>query len=385
MHENKVKHVERKHEGDKNVKFKIHNDSKQPKLQFLFSNSKATSKKDYTFNQPSNSQKVEYPAGSDLEKFDEVVPMETNDGDTSDRGSNIEENIEIISPLKESAGKYHMSEHQQITGADYVVKGSSTVEFEGESPKQPKLETFDPKLYGDHLRDFQITWYEKFPWIHYDTQSSSVSCFPCQKYLNDNHFSFNNWKKPERLKKHSSSQTHLMAMTKWLDSKVAISTNNSILIQLNSQHASEVARNREYLRILIETTAHLGKQNVSFRGHNEDRSKLTELSSDNRGNFLELLNLQSKNCSFLKERLKVQSKNKTYGEWTSGPIQNELISLLAEFTQMKIIDAINNDVTGDNVIGVIADETSDISRHEQISLVISYIDKRGQKAFFSLI
>ena len=93
MHENKVKHVERIHEGDKNVKFKIRNDSKQPKLQFLFSNSKATSKKDYTFNQPSNSQKVEYPAGSDLEKFDEVVPMETNDGDTSDRGSNIEENI----------------------------------------------------------------------------------------------------------------------------------------------------------------------------------------------------------------------------------------------------------------------------------------------------
>lgn len=42
--------------------------------------------------------------------------METNDGDTSDRGSNIEENIEIISPLKESAGKYHMSEHQQVSG-----------------------------------------------------------------------------------------------------------------------------------------------------------------------------------------------------------------------------------------------------------------------------
>ena len=42
MHENKVKHVERKHEGDKNVKFKIHNDAKQPKLQFFVSYSEAS-------------------------------------------------------------------------------------------------------------------------------------------------------------------------------------------------------------------------------------------------------------------------------------------------------------------------------------------------------
>ena len=52
---------------------------------------------------------------------------------------------------------------------------------------------------------------------------------------------------------------------------------------------------------------------------------------------------------------------------------------MASFTLKKIIKEINNDNSGDTVIGVIADETSDISRTIQISLVISYIDAMGLK------
>ena len=49
------------------------------------------------------------------------------------------------------------------------------------------------------------------------------------------------------------------------------------------------------------------------------------------------------------------------------------------FVKRKIVSEINNDSSGDTFIGVISDETSDISRYEQISLVISYIDSSGQK------
>ena len=126
----------------------------------------------------------------------------------------------------------------------------------------------------------------------------------------------------------------------------------------------------------------IGRQNVSFRGHSEDRTALTklsstnrgELSSTNRGNFLEMLHLLSAHDAFLKGKLETNG-----ARWTSPEIQNELITLIAQFTTEKIIQEINNDKSGETVIGIISDETSDITRWEQISLVISYIDSSGVK------
>ena len=73
------------------------------------------------------------------------------------------------------------------------------------------------------------------------------------------------------------------------------------------------------------------------------------------------------------------TKNKRHGQWTHHEIQTELIDVLAMSVKRKIVSEINNDSSGDTFIGVISDETSDISRNEQISLVISYIDSSGQK------
>jgi len=53
--------------------------------------------------------------------------------------------------------------------------------------------------------------------------------------------------------------------------------------------------------------------------------------------------------------------------------------LIADYTERKIIDEVKNETSGESFIGIIADETSDISRTEQISLVISYVDSLGQK------
>ena len=81
----------------------------------------------------------------------------------------------------------------------------------------------------------------------------------------------------------------------------------------------------------------------------------------------------------MKQKLEYLTKNKRHGQWTHHRIQTELIDVLAMFVKKKIVSEINNDSSGDRFIGVISDETSDISRNEQISLVISYIDSSGQK------
>ena len=82
--------------------------------------------------------------------------------------------------------------------------------------------------------------------------------------MNDNSFKYDNWKNPERLKKHSVSKVHLLTMTKWSGSEIAKLRHQNELTQIQSHHASEVADNRKYLRELIMIVATLAKQNISF-------------------------------------------------------------------------------------------------------------------------
>ena len=142
-------------------------------------------------------------------------------------------------------------------------------------------------------------------------------------------------------------------MLKLADSKAATFKQNNILIQVRSQHAVEVADNRKYLKIMIENVSFLAKQNISFRGHKEKREDLTVLSSINRGNFLELVSLCSKDSWFLHGRLKSYFSKKGFGQWTSSKIQNEIIDLLASFTRKRIIQQINNTNVGGTKTGFI--------------------------------
>jgi len=63
-------------------------------------------------------------------------------------------------------------------------------------------------------------------------------------------------------------------------------------------------------------------------------------------------------------------------QWTSPGIQNELLSILAD--HVRIV----HDVQESGKFAVIADETSDISRTEQVSLCLSYIADGTKKEAF---
>ena len=367
LSENEKLHIKNRHNGDLTVKFRIVNDAKQPKLDFHF-------KKDETCGNSSdiivNDNNFEEKSEGDscyqsTESTSEVVNIVQDE--------RIEDDV-----FKESIEYDEHSDSDASEKLDVDVEEQSQPII-GDAPNQPKLTEYDPKVYGKQKRDFQSDWYIKHPWIDFNISRSEVSCFACQKFGNDASFKFDNWKKPERLKKHALSKTHLLAMTKWSDSKIAKKKHQNILTQLQAQHAAEVRDNRNYLRELIKTVATMGKQNISFRGHTENRKNLSSLSDINRGNFLEILSLRSNDSAFLKERLDRQLPNKGYGQWTSGKVQNELIELVSDFTIKKIIGEIQSDASRENYIGIISDETSDISRHEQVSLVVTYIDQQGQK------
>ena len=71
----------------------------------------------------------------------------------------------------------------------------------------------------------------------------------------------------------------------------------------------------------------------------------------------------------LQDHLETGPRNATY---TSKNIQNEIISIIGENIQNKILNEVYE---GSKVFSVIADEARDISNKEQMPLIIRYVDK----------
>ena len=124
-----------------------------------------------------------------------------------------------------------------------------------------------------------------YPWLSYDEIKSYAVCFRCRQFLKDDSFVFQNWKKKERLSKHSRSKAHELAMTRWLMTEANKKRDTSLLHQLDSNHQNAVRRNREYIKVIIETLIFTAQQNIAQRGHVENRTNIGDVSDVNRGNF----------------------------------------------------------------------------------------------------
>jgi len=114
----------------------------------------------------------------------------------------------------------------------------------------------------------------------------------------------------------------------------------------------------------------------SSRGHEEDRSNLGEVSDINRGNFLELLHLRSKDIPWLGEKL--TSQLHAHMQWTSPIVQNEILDIMAEV----VLGSIANDVKMCSGYSIIVDETSDVSRVEQVAICLRFITEGETRESF---
>jgi hypothetical protein len=128
-----------------------------------------------------------------------------------------------------------------------------------------------------------------------------------------------------------------------------------------------VKNNREYMRVIVECLMFTAQQNLAQRAHEECRADLSANSDTNRGNFLELLHMRSRDIPWLSGAL--QKKLECQSQWTSPLIQNELIEIVSHF----VLERILSDVNDSRSFGIIIDETSDISRVEQVSICLSYV------------
>ena len=93
---------------------------------------------------------------------------------------------------------------------------------------------------------------------------------------------FKNWKKKTSLTEHEKSDAHYQA---WKKSQDLLNQSQHIEIAIYRQSQYVTNEYRLRLNALIETIRFLSKQGLPFRGHDEYED------SDNRGNFLEVLEL----------------------------------------------------------------------------------------------
>ncbi|XP_025407639.1 zinc finger MYM-type protein 1-like [Sipha flava] len=244
-------------------------------------------------------------------------------------------------------------------------------------PFQPKLKCYPKVQFGKSYRSFKKDWFQEFSWLEYSVKLNKAFCFTCRMFnhssgINVGHseeaytkIGFGNWKAAlEKFRAHQCSKVHLNSTTSlanFINSKpidIVLDDNREIAL---SQKEQQKLKNREVLKRLIDVTLCLGIGGRPFRGHDERDN------SYHKGLFKDIIALLTKYDPVLKTHMESGPRNATY---CSNLIQNDLIQSISHVIRRQFKDKINNEK-----VSIIADETSDIGHHEQLSVVIRYFDK----------
>lgn len=212
------------------------------------------------------------------------------------------------------------------------------------------------------------TWKKQYPWLQLNENNDGIctTCTEaCKRKLIINLDSraicskqtwvekgFSNWKHcMERLRTHVSSTFHR-------DCAEALSNVTSINVsqQLSTSHFKQMMNNRTALRTMFSTLRVLGKQGLPFRGDNNDE----------KSNFMAFINARAEDVPELKSWLQRDGH-----KWLHNLIQNEILDLMAS----TVLSEIMADIKEAEYFSILLDETSDISRTEQVSVCLRVVSE----------
>ena len=99
------------------------------------------------------------------------------------------------------------------------------------APNQPILKEYNRKMFGNVniKKGFQPAVVQN---ISFEIESRQCVWFACQEFRRDCTFTFDNWKKGDKLKKHTQSKVHQDAMAKWICSRNNANRQMSVMIHL---------------------------------------------------------------------------------------------------------------------------------------------------------
>lgn len=249
--------------------------------------------------------------------------------------------------------------------------------------KPPSFYTFPAST--NRCLKFQRSWMEKFSWLVYSQKLEGALCKVCVLFSPEEvgkgshqhlgalvNKSYTNWKNAlEDFSKHAATAYHKRCFAhaenflSVADGKIEKITN-----QLSSEHAQQTAENRQKLRSIVETIILCGRQELALRGTNDFGKVMNgNCRNVNDGNFRALLRFRiSSGDSIINKHLESGLANAQY---TSPLIQNELIQICGSIIKEEIVKKVN----AATCFSVMADETTDISQKEQLSICLRYVDE----------
>ncbi|XP_076960866.1 uncharacterized protein LOC143637336 [Bidens hawaiensis] len=243
---------------------------------------------------------------------------------------------------------FHPNQQDEIRRA-YLLKG----------PCQPEGHISPVTTIGKESKDsrkFQVNWFDHKSgfgsWLEYSVSTDLAYCLYCYLFKEQygNHLDafvnegFNSWNKGvERMRLHQG--------------KINSLHNNYV------KKGEDLLRQDRSIRAAVEKPTDKQKR-LSICGHNESKD------SNNKGNFKEILErIGELSEDFGKVILGNASGN---SQMTSPTIQGEIKQCFAQEVLKQIFDELDNDV-----FALLVDESSDVSKKEQMAVVIRYVDKSG--------
>ena len=166
---------------------------------------------------------------------------------------------------------------------------------------------------------------------------------------------------PRSLCKHEKFNIHFQSQISFKTfetSRIDLALNEQQRLNV-SLHNSKVKENGENLKVLINGTCYLAKQELAYRGNDESAT------SFNRVNYVELIYAFAEND----ERISRHLQTSTVFSGLSNRIQNDIVEAVAEVIQTDI----RNDINKASFIAVEVDETIDVTQKAQISVIFRYV------------
>ncbi|XP_071728488.1 uncharacterized protein [Rutidosis leptorrhynchoides] len=172
---------------------------------------------------------------------------------------------------------------------------------------------------------------------------------------------FNNWKKTERLKEHVGHvySFHNTALQKCQSLK---KPNQSIANAFNKQDEKSKTKYRMRLSATISACRYCLKCSLPFCGHDELEKSIYK------GNFLKLMDVIYIHNEELRKLPKAPGNNKLMSSY----IQKDVVKCFKQ----ELLECIFKEI-GDGVFALLVDESSDVSKKEQMVIVLRYVDAQG--------
>ena len=236
------------------------------------------------------------------------------------------------------------------------------------------------------LRQFQPSWMNQYPWLHYSKFADGAFCRACVLFAPSSvggqdpgqfvTLPFKMWF-IAKVSAHATSDYHQNAMSTMRDF-IARYENPSLSVAtiLDSQAKKTIDSNLKVIESLFKVAILCGKQGLAMRGHRDDRIQWEdEVEGPNEGNFIQLVRFRAETDEVLANHLSKCPGNACY---TSKTIQNELLQVVGDMICSDIL----KEVKHARFYSIIADEVTDVSNKEELSLVIRYLHKEQTKEVF---